>query len=76
MKLELKPGEAVEVTLEGTDGIITVMFAAGGSLVRVHADLPDSQGRVGVIYEEDGDKPKRAPCSSTCMCNYPNPCPT
>ena len=50
MKIELKPGEAVTVTLEGTDGEITVEFNEND--VRVSADMPDDEGREGVIYLE------------------------
>lgn len=53
MRIVLSAGERVVVTFEGTDGEITVTFGDGGSLVRVEADLPDSSGREGVIYEED-----------------------
>ncbi len=57
MKIELKPGERITVTLEGTDGEIEVAF--NESDVRVTTDLPDSSGREGIIYQEcfgDGDR--------------------
>ncbi len=50
MKVELKPGESVTVTLEGTDGEITVSF--NETDVRVTADMADSSGRNGIIYLE------------------------
>ena len=55
MRVVLKPNESVDITFEGTDGVITVSFARGGMTVQVIADLPDSTGRVGVNYEENGD---------------------
>ena len=54
MKVELEPGEKVAVTLSGTDGVITVSYDGDGdSKLTVHADLPDTSGREGIIYEED-----------------------
>jgi hypothetical protein len=62
MKCELSPGEKLVVTFEGTDGEITVEFAMDGALVRVSADLPDSTGRKGVIYEERASRDE--PCAA------------
>lgn len=65
MKVVLEPGEKVVVTFAGTDGEITVAFADGGATVRVEADLPDSSGRSGVIYEERAGPPAEdCPCGS------------
>jgi hypothetical protein len=49
-KVELEPGEQVTVTFKDSDGEITVEFREDALLVT--ADLPDSSGREGVIYEE------------------------
>jgi hypothetical protein len=51
MNIILSPGQAVRVTLEGTDGEFIVEWVPN-KCVRVKADLPDTSGRVGVIYEE------------------------
>jgi len=48
----LEPEESVKINFAGTDGEILVVFGQGGSLVRVEADLPDNEGREGIIYEE------------------------
>lgn len=54
MQIQLSPGELIDVTFEGTDGVITVKFDfEGDQKVSVEADLPDSSGREGVIYMED-----------------------
>jgi hypothetical protein len=62
VKILLKPGEELQVGFyepggEGphggdfiTDGEITIQFEK--TAIRVSADLPDTQKRVGVIYEE------------------------
>lgn len=61
MKVEIGEGEAVTVVFKDTDGEITVRWDPGA--LRVLADLPDTEGREGVIYEErwntaepDGEK--------------------
>lgn len=50
MKVELRQGESVSITLEGTDGLFKVIY--GKETLRVTSDLPDTKGRKGVIYEE------------------------
>lgn len=53
MKIELGPGEKVEVIFEGTDGVITVDFNSDGDdSLSVHADMPDTNGREGIVYCE------------------------
>lgn len=52
MKILLSPGEKVEIKFAETDGVIEVAFAFNEDSIRVTADMPDSTGRVGVIYEE------------------------
>lgn len=53
MNIELKPGEKVTVSLEGTDGTFAIDFdSKGDHVLTVEADLPDSYGHVGVIYKE------------------------
>ncbi len=49
-KVELRPGQSVLVTFADTDGEIETSY--DHDAVRVKADLPDSTGREGVIYEE------------------------
>ncbi len=58
MKVVLKPGETVEVRFEDKngdyeDGTIKVSYTS--TLVQVHADMDDSTGRGGLIYEADGE---------------------
>lgn len=53
MKIELKPNESIAVTFEETSGEIAVSFSE--TAVTVMADLPDTLGREGVIYQEIGD---------------------
>jgi len=50
LKIELEPGEEVTVTFAGTDGEIEVGF--GCCEVYVEANMADSTGRVGTIYQE------------------------
>ena len=50
MKIELSPGELLMVTLQGTDGMFTIEF--GERELTVSVDLPDTEGREGVIYSE------------------------
>lgn len=53
MKIELKKGEKIRVTLEDTDGWIEVDYDSNdqGHLLVV-TDMPDTAGRGGVIYDE------------------------
>lgn len=46
----LNNGEGIIVQLADTDGSVTVSFGEAGFVV--HADLPDTAGRVGTIYHE------------------------
>ena len=50
MKVEIKQGETVLLTLAGTDGQFTISYSSTALTVR--ADLPDTQGREGIIYCE------------------------
>ena len=48
-------GEAVHVRLAETDGEFTISYGAphlGVDTLLIHADMPDSSGREGIIYEE------------------------
>jgi len=53
MHIELKAGEQIEISFK--DGVITVAY--GETVASVHADLPDTHGRNGVIYWRSSDKP-------------------
>lgn len=55
MKVELKVGESVSVVFAETDGEIIVDF--GETAIEVRSELPDTAGRVGVIYREAYDEP-------------------
>lgn len=48
MQLTIPYGSKVTVSFADTDGEITISFADGA--ITVHSDLPDDQGREGVIY--------------------------
>jgi hypothetical protein len=53
-------GEAVLVTLAETDGQFTISYGAphlGVDTLLIHADMPDSTGREGIIYEEKYNLP-------------------
>lgn len=50
MKVILQPGEKVEVEFADSDWQITVEFNATDITVR--ADLPDTEKRQGIIYQE------------------------
>ena len=60
MKIELAPGETLVVSLKDSDGTFTVKF--GESAVTVEADMPDTKGREGVIYEEAFRSWEEFPC--------------
>jgi hypothetical protein len=59
MKIMLKPGEALDIGFYETgdtrdyelDGKITVVFVPE-TAIRVIADMPDTTGRTGIVYEE------------------------
>jgi acyl carrier protein len=53
MRIELAKNDKLEVSLEGTDGLITIHFDDEKQKFTIHADLPDSSGRVGIVYQED-----------------------
>ena len=55
MHIELKAGEQIEISFKDADGVITVAY--GKTIASVHADLPDTHGRDGVIYWRSSDKP-------------------
>jgi len=50
MKITLQKGETIEVCFADSDGQIDVKF--GKNKITVKTDLPDTEGRVGTIYEE------------------------
>lgn len=50
LKVTLEPGDKVAIAIEGSDGMFTVEY--GATNVTVEADMPDSTGREGVIYDE------------------------
>lgn len=58
MKIELKPGEKIEVTFFETDGLISVEYGdenrekKEAPFIKVYSDLPDNTNREGVIYFE------------------------
>ena len=58
MKVELKPGEKIEITFAETDGIFTIEHGAVDKenkkcgFITVTADMPDNNGREGIIYHE------------------------
>lgn len=56
MDVILHQGEQVIVKLADTDGEITVSYGGmkgGSDRLIVHADMPDNQGREGIIYSEE-----------------------
>lgn len=54
MRIELRPGEILEIVLAETDGLFVVDFDSNGdSRLTISADMADTSGRVGIIYEED-----------------------
>lgn len=57
MKVVIKQGEALLVSLEGTDGLFVINYDHDHDYtLTVRADLPDDEGREGVIYcESFGD---------------------
>lgn len=70
MKVVLMAGEMVQIELEDSDGTFTISYDVGqNSVLSVHADLPDSDGRVGIIYAEYFGRqplaPKMAPSQNT-----------
>ena len=60
MKVVLKKGESVDIAFEDADGSLRIGY--GHTKVFVKAELPDTQGRQGIIYEENfgGVKGRRA----------------
>lgn len=58
MKIEIREGEALEISFEGTDGEFIVTWDRKG--IRVEADMPDTSGREGVIYHEVTEPELRA----------------
>lgn len=58
MKLEIHAGERIFIELEGTDGVFTISYDYNNSgHLTVEADLPDTGGRRGVIYDEHFNPP-------------------
>lgn len=54
MRIELAPGEELIVTLQDSDGEFTISFDKDDDkCVKIEADMPDTEGREGVIYCED-----------------------
>lgn len=51
MKILIKEGDDLRVELEDSDGSFTISYRDGA--LTVNAELPDSEGREGVIYHED-----------------------
>ncbi len=51
MKVVLKPGDTLHVELHETDGYFEIDY--GGTALTVYSDLPDTDGRSGVIYSEN-----------------------
>ena len=54
MIVTLSPGQHVQIRFSGegipSDGEISIGFS--GTMITVFADLPDRQGRQGVIYQQ------------------------
>ena len=48
MRFEGEAGEQIEISFKGTNDVITAAY--GDTITSVHAVLPDSHGRDGVIY--------------------------
>lgn len=46
-------GQSVTVKLDGTDGEFTIFWDEENEKLTVTADMADSYGRIGVIYQED-----------------------
>lgn len=54
MIVTLMPGDVLLVNLHETDGAFTISYDADGNQkLTVHADMPDTEGREGIIYCED-----------------------
>ena len=47
----IRPGQSVRVVMHETDGEFLIKY--GEEMLTVETDLPDTQGREGVIYCED-----------------------
>lgn len=58
MNIEIGKGDNLRVTLKDSDGGFNVLFSS--KAVQILADLPDSEGREGLIYNEKfgGEKQK------------------
>lgn len=50
MRVVLKPGEQVTISLQDADGEFVVKY--GKNRLTVTVDMPDAEGRAGLIYEE------------------------
>jgi hypothetical protein len=55
VRVSIGPGEKVKIRLRGTDGEFVISY--GETALTITADLPDSQGREGVIYSEQFNPP-------------------
>lgn len=55
MKVILEPGDSLIVELHETDGLFRINYdhMTEQNHLTVWAELPDSSGREGVIYDED-----------------------
>ena len=54
MRILIAPGDVLTVGIDDGDVEFTIAFDAGGNgHLTVSADMADSTGRVGVIYDED-----------------------
>lgn len=51
MKVAIFPGETLEIEVGNADGIFTVTY--GEEHLTIEADMPDTSGRMGVIYDEN-----------------------
>ena len=50
MRIFVAPGDELIVNLEGTDGEFKIRYSP--TSLSIEADLPDTQGREGLVYEE------------------------
>ena len=55
MRFEREAGEQIEISFKDTDGVITAAY--GDTITSVHAVLPDSHGRDGVICRRSSKTP-------------------
>jgi hypothetical protein len=61
VKVELRMGSSIRISLKDADGYFDVSYAADGQpVLTVFAELPDVAGREGIIYREAWNPEKLA----------------